>query len=92
MKSHGGESDTFLHVRTLKNFPIQELSGKVVMVRFDSTLLLREAPSIKTLMENKAHLTIKYLYKAGAKVFIVSNWQLPNVAMPLSMDYVAGLY
>ncbi|RWR72261.1 Phosphoglycerate kinase [Cinnamomum micranthum f. kanehirae] len=89
VKIHGGESDAFLHVRTLKNFPIQELSGKVVMVRFDSTLLLREAPSIKTLMENKAHLTIKYLYNAGAKVFIVSNWQLPNVAMPLSIDYVA---
>ncbi|XXG45410.1 hypothetical protein AAC387_Pa02g0499 [Persea americana] len=89
VKIHGGESDAFLHVQTLKNFPIQELSGKIVMVRFDSTLLLREAPSIKALMENKAHLTIKYLYKAGAKVFIVSNWELPNVVMPLSIDYVA---
>lgn len=92
MKIHEGESDASLHIQTLKRFPFQELSGKVVMVRFDSTLLLRDALSIKMPAENKAHLTIKYLYNAGAKVLIVSDWEFPNIAVPLSIDSVAGPY
>lgn len=72
--------ETVPHVQTLGEFPREELAGKVVMVRFDSTLLLQEEmdPSINSV--KNAIFTIKYLYKSGAKVILASNWNINSTA------------
>ncbi|XP_019052974.1 PREDICTED: phosphoglycerate kinase, cytosolic-like isoform X2 [Nelumbo nucifera] len=85
----GGQLDTIPHVLTLREYPKEKLSGKVVLVRFDSTLLLGEPLDLKISSVNEALFTIKYLYDAGAKVLLVSNWNSPNNPMFLSAKSVA---
>ncbi|XP_028054709.1 uncharacterized protein LOC114258902 [Camellia sinensis] len=72
------ELDAFPDVQTLRNFPKEELLGKVVLVRFDSTILLREELDQQSPSVSSALFTIKYLYDAGAKVILVSNWSVKN--------------
>ncbi|XP_038904997.1 phosphoglycerate kinase, cytosolic-like isoform X2 [Benincasa hispida] len=62
------------HVQTLGEFPREELPGKVVMVRFDSTLLLLEEMDLRINSVKNAVFTIKYLHKSAAKVILASNW------------------
>ncbi|KAG8376598.1 hypothetical protein BUALT_Bualt09G0080200 [Buddleja alternifolia] len=69
----GGKFITFPHVQSLTNFPKEELFQKVVMVRFDSVILLQEKLEHQSPPENAVY-TIKYLYEAGAKVILVSSW------------------
>ncbi|KAL8516688.1 hypothetical protein ACS0TY_015084 [Phlomoides rotata] len=65
--------DGFPHVKSLRNFPKEELFRKVVMVRFDAMILLNGMKEHQSLPEN-AFFTIKYLYESGAKVILVGSW------------------
>ncbi|MQM05287.1 hypothetical protein Taro_038087 [Colocasia esculenta] len=68
-----GDASMLIHVQTLRNFPKEKLKGEVVAVRVDSTLML-DASCTEDGFVNKAIYTIKYLYDAGAKVILLSNW------------------
>lgn len=68
------ENHTFPNVQGLSQFPKDELIGKVVMVRFDSTILLSKELNQMSPSFSGAVSTIKYLYNCGAKVTLVSNW------------------
>ncbi|KAK1421147.1 hypothetical protein QVD17_23274 [Tagetes erecta] len=67
-------SDTLPHVRYLREFQKDKLFGKVVMVRFDSNVLLGEKQDQQAKLFDNAVLTIKYLHEAGAKMILVSSW------------------
>ncbi|XP_049360783.1 phosphoglycerate kinase, cytosolic-like [Solanum verrucosum] len=84
----GRDSDILPHVQTLRNFPKEELFGKVVMVRLDLTILLREH---KKQQSPAACIisTIKYLHKAGAKLILISNWSVRADLQLLKLEYVA---
>ncbi|XP_060201489.1 uncharacterized protein LOC132630015 isoform X3 [Lycium barbarum] len=76
------------HVRTLRNFPLEELIGKVVLVRLDLTILLREkkqqqSPAARVIS------TIKYLHKAGAKLILTSSWSRRADSQLLKLERVA---
>ena len=76
------ESDSLPYVQTLSNFPKEELFDKVVLLRFDSTILLGEEVDKIAQSASNALLTIKYLHEAGAKVFLVSDWSVKNKSKP----------
>ncbi|KAK9158515.1 hypothetical protein Scep_005089 [Stephania cephalantha] len=81
------EQNGYFHVKTLRRFPKEELVGKVVMVRFDSNSLLSNANSS---MVERTTFTIKYLYHAGAKVVVASDWnRLSDSMQVLSTKTVA---
>ncbi|WVZ59116.1 hypothetical protein U9M48_009311 [Paspalum notatum var. saurae] len=67
------QSTSYLHVQSLRNYPTEKLCGEVVVVRFDSALLLGHLGPCTISLE-RALLTIKYLYKARARVAIVTSW------------------
>ncbi|KAL1153400.1 hypothetical protein V6Z11_A09G174000 [Gossypium hirsutum] len=69
-----GELEALPHVQTLREFPREELVAKVVMVRFDSTILLGEKLDLSSQSASKALYTIKYLHECGAKVILMSEW------------------
>jgi len=76
------------HIQTLREFPREELFGKVVMVRFDSNILVKRECDRKNQSDSNAVYTIKYLHKSGAKVILVSDW---NMNTPeLHTDSVTG--
>ncbi|XP_016899748.2 phosphoglycerate kinase, cytosolic-like isoform X1 [Cucumis melo] len=83
------------HVQTLGEFPREELAGKVVMVRFDSTLLLLEEMDLRTNSMKNAVFTIKYLHKYGAKVILATNWNTNSAARHLDIksvvDYLSSV-
>lgn len=68
-----GKVPAFPHVQSLRNFPREELFGKVVMVRFDTLILLQGMKEHQSLPAN-ASLTIKYLHDSSAKVILVGSW------------------
>ncbi|CAL1399291.1 unnamed protein product [Linum trigynum] len=70
-----GKSENFPHIQTLKNFPKEELSGKVVMVRFDSSILLGEKLDKNSLAVSNALFTVQYLLATAEKVILVSDWK-----------------
>ncbi|MBA0558447.1 hypothetical protein Golob_015463 [Gossypium lobatum] len=72
--SFQGELEALPHVQTLREFPLEELVAKVVMVRFDSTILLGEKLDLSSQSASKALYTIKYLLECGAKMILVSEW------------------
>ncbi|KAL1338493.1 hypothetical protein HN51_033123 [Arachis hypogaea] len=76
--SKGEELNGIPHIQTLGEFPREELIGKVVMVRFDSNILLKPESDQKIQSDFNARFTIKYLYDAGAKVILVSDWDMNN--------------
>ncbi|XP_020553516.1 uncharacterized protein LOC105174272 isoform X1 [Sesamum indicum] len=69
-----GNFTVFPHIQTLRNFPKEKLFGKVVMVRFDSMVLLQGRKGHQSPPAN-AFSTIKYLHEAGAKVVLVGGWR-----------------
>ncbi|KAK7266802.1 hypothetical protein RIF29_19458 [Crotalaria pallida] len=71
---NGGELNGIPHIQTLREFPRAELFEKVVMVRFDSNILLKQKSYQTTPSVFNALFTIKYLFEAGAKVILVSDW------------------
>lgn len=83
------ESNLVLDVQTLTNFPAEKLDGEFVMLRFDLILLL-EPLNLHNVLGNKTLSTIRYLYNAGAKVLLVSNWGKPGDPLLLSAESVAG--
>ncbi|PHU06494.1 hypothetical protein BC332_22983 [Capsicum chinense] len=84
----GRDSDILPHVQTLTNFPAEELIGKVVMVRLDVTVLLREQKKQQSPVA-RVISTIKYLHKAGAKLILISSWSLRANSQLLKLEYVA---
>lgn len=66
-------STSYLHVQTLRSFPIEKLYGEVVLLRLDSVLLL-DPLGLCSLPLKRTLSTIKYLYKAGGKVLLVTSW------------------
>ncbi|XP_073317190.1 uncharacterized protein [Primulina huaijiensis] len=79
--SDGAKIIDFPHVQTLRNFPNEEIFEKVVMVRFDSIVLLHEKEDQSP--PANALYTIKYLYEAGARVIMVGSWsETTNSSLP----------
>ncbi|XP_066385105.1 uncharacterized protein [Miscanthus floridulus] len=66
-------STSYLHVQSLRDFPTEKLSGEVVVVHLDSSLILGHLGPCTSSLE-RALLTIKYLCKARAKVVIATSW------------------
>lgn len=87
--SNGNKSNSLLHIQTLRNFPIKKLHGEVVIVRFDSALLLKGA-EINDSLACKAFSTIRYLHDAGAKIILVGNWGHTSDSLSLSTKSLAG--
>nr|XP_023877852.1 uncharacterized protein LOC111990295 isoform X2 [Quercus suber] len=91
--SNGGELDAIPPIQTLRKFPKERLASKVVMVRFDSTILLREELDQQTRPVSNALFTIKYLHEAGAKVILASDWSVTsNPKLVLAESVAAGFY
>lgn len=90
-KDSDGDTLSFLHVQTLRNFPREKLAGEVVAVRLDSTLIHNTSP-LKDGSANKALHTIKYLHDAGAKVLLLSSWDYSSNPDLLSIDSFAGWF
>ncbi|KAE8099634.1 hypothetical protein FH972_017599 [Carpinus fangiana] len=88
---NGGELDALPHIQTLRNSSKEELAAKVVMVRFDSTILLREELDHQTRLVSNALFTIKYLYEAGAKVILASDWSKKSNPKLVLAESVADL-
>ncbi|KAJ0771429.1 putative phosphoglycerate kinase [Helianthus annuus] len=86
----GNVYDTLPHVRYLSEFQTDELIGKVVIVRFDSNVLLVEKQDQQAKLFDSAVLTIKYLHEAGAKVILVSSWSMKTNSKLLSADSVSA--
>lgn len=78
-------------IQTLTEFPKQQLFAKVVLVRFDSTLLLREELNVNSRSVSLAFLTIKYLYEAGARIILVSDWEDEIGSKLVDVESVAGI-
>ncbi|KAI9122332.1 hypothetical protein K1719_007021 [Acacia pycnantha] len=70
---NGGELNVFPHIQTLREFPKEELSAKVVLVRFDSNIFIKQHEQQIQSVSNAVR-TIKYLHEAGAKVILASDW------------------
>ncbi|KAL8210552.1 hypothetical protein R6Q57_004989 [Mikania cordata] len=83
-------SDTLPHVRYLREFQKDELTGKVVMVRFDSNVLLGEKQNQQAKLFMNSVLTIKYLHEAGAKVILASSWSVKTNSNLHSADSVSA--
>lgn len=57
------------------------------MVRFDSTIFLKEELDQSSQSVSNAVFTIKYLHEAGAKIILVSDWRKKL----LDVESVAGI-
>lgn len=66
--------DALPYVQTLRAFPKEELLGKVVIVRFDSALLLQEHHDWRSQSFSNAVFTIRYLLEARARILLASDW------------------
>ncbi|KAG8091721.1 hypothetical protein GUJ93_ZPchr0012g19980 [Zizania palustris] len=66
-------STSYLHVQSVRNFPIEKFHGEAVLVRLDSVLLCDPLGPCNLSLKRTLS-TIKYLYKAGAKVLLVTSW------------------
>lgn len=80
----------FPHVQTLGQFPKEELFGKVVMVRFDSTILPVDNKKLDPQSAGLAS-TVRYLCEARAKVILVGSWSSGINSKPLALEAVAGI-
>lgn len=83
--------DTLPCVQTLRQFPKEELFGKVVMVRFESDILLMKKRGEHSPAAINALSTIKYLYESGAKIVVVGNWSVAMNSKVLTVESVAGI-
>lgn len=87
-----GESDALPYVQTLRKFPKEKLVEKLVLVRFDSTILLQEEDDHIAQSASNAIFTIKYLHEAGAKVILVSDWSVTNNLKHFDSESIAGTF
>ncbi|XP_057549345.1 uncharacterized protein LOC130827599 isoform X4 [Amaranthus tricolor] len=78
-------------IQTLQKFPMQEISAKVVMVRFDSSILLNQKLGQFSSITSNAFFTIRYLCEAGAKVVLISSWNVKSDSKILSEAAVADI-
>ncbi|GJV88475.1 phosphoglycerate kinase, cytosolic-like protein isoform X1 [Tanacetum coccineum] len=78
------------HVRRLSEFQRDELMGKVVLVRFDSNVLLGEKQDKQANIFISALSTINYLHEAGAKVILISSWSVKTNSKLHSPDSVSA--
>ncbi|KNA22482.1 hypothetical protein SOVF_033860 isoform A [Spinacia oleracea] len=83
------KEEGFPPIQTLQRFPTGELSAKVVMVRFDSSILLHQKLDQSVSIISNALLTIRYIYEAGAKVVLTSSWNVKCNSKVLSEEAVA---
>ncbi|XP_048225694.1 uncharacterized protein LOC8284499 isoform X7 [Ricinus communis] len=85
-----GESEVLPQVQTLREIPKKELAAKVVMVRFDSAILLKEELDKSSQSVSNAILTIKYLHESGSKIILVSDWKKKINSKLLDVESAAG--
>ncbi|WCJ34492.1 Phosphoglycerate kinase family protein [Euphorbia peplus] len=86
------ELETLPYVQTLREFPKEELAGKVVIIRFDSTILLETLEkSCDSEAVSNAIFTIKYLNENGAKIILVSAWRKKNKSKHLDLEAAADI-
>ncbi|XP_076957670.1 phosphoglycerate kinase, cytosolic-like [Bidens hawaiensis] len=85
----GNIYDTLPNVGYLKELQKDELNGKVVMVRFDSSILFGKNQDQDAKSFVSAVKTIKYLHKADAKVILISSWSVKTNSNLHSTDSVA---
>ncbi|CAO2824293.1 unnamed protein product [Amaranthus hypochondriacus] len=78
-------------IQTLQRFPMQEISAKVVMVRFDSSILLNQKLGQFSSITSNAFFTIRYLCESGAKVVLISSWNVKSDSKILSEGAVADI-
>ncbi|XP_050227352.1 uncharacterized protein LOC126676991 [Mercurialis annua] len=71
---HEAELESLPYLQTLREFPKEELAAKVVMVRFDSAILLKENVDRRSHSVSSAIMTIEYLHESGAKIILLSDW------------------
>lgn len=64
---------------------------KVVLVRFDSTILLREELDLSSQSVFRAVFTIRYLHEARAKIILLSDWRKKSNLELLNAESVAGM-
>lgn len=69
---------------------MEELTAKVVMVRFDSTILLEKELEWNSKSVSKALYTIKYLLEARAKIILVSDWS-EKITSKLVEESIPGM-
>lgn len=79
-------------MQTLRQFPKEELFGKVVMVRFESNILRMKKQDQHAPVVIRALSTIKYLYESGAKIILVGNWSVTINSKILTVESVAGMF
>ncbi|KAI3721624.1 hypothetical protein L2E82_32641 [Cichorium intybus] len=82
--------DALPHVRHLNELQKDDLSGKVVMVRFDSNILLGEKQNQQSKTFITALSTIKYLHESGAKVILISSWSIKTNSNVHSLDSLSA--
>lgn len=79
-------------MQTLGDFPVEKLFGEVVLVRFESGVLLRGGSNVGDESLEKAVCTINYLCGAGCKVLLASSWEKDSNGNCLSTQFVAGKF
>ncbi|GAV90593.1 PGK domain-containing protein/Methyltransf_4 domain-containing protein [Cephalotus follicularis] len=85
------ELEALPHIQTLSMFPKDQLVAKVVMVRFDSTIVLGEEVKPSSQSVSNALFTIKYLHEAGAKLILVSDWNEKKNLKLLAAESIADI-
>ncbi|XP_074312041.1 uncharacterized protein LOC141647657 isoform X2 [Silene latifolia] len=83
------KEEVFPPIQTLRRFPIQELHSKIVLIRFDSSILLEQKLNRQFSLNSSAYVTIKYVYKAGAKIILMSSWSVQRNTKVISEEAVA---
>lgn len=83
--------DVFPHVQTLRRFPVEELSSKAILVRFDSSILFQQEMDRLTPVTTKTLFTIKYIHNAGGRIILTSGWDEKHDSNILSVEDVAEL-
>ncbi|CAK8533212.1 unnamed protein product [Lathyrus sativus] len=91
--NNGGELNGIPHIQTLREFPRKELFGKVVMVRFDSNILLKQKHNQKNQSDFNALFTIQYLHEIESKVILVSDWSTNTLQLHSQSvaDFLSGI-
>uniref|UniRef100_A0A2P2J2F4 Phosphoglycerate kinase n=2 Tax=Rhizophora mucronata TaxID=61149 RepID=A0A2P2J2F4_RHIMU len=86
-----GGSEAIPCIQTLREFPKEKLMSKVVMVRFDSTVLLGEEWGPCSQSFCNAVYTIRHLREGGARVVITSDWSNRTRSKLVDVQSVANI-
>ncbi|KAL4576613.1 hypothetical protein LXL04_012709 [Taraxacum kok-saghyz] len=79
------------HVRRLSELQKHELYRKLVMVRFDSNILLGENQNPEAKIFTTALSTIKYLHESGANVILISSWSSKTNSLDSVSSYLSSI-